>query len=121
MPAQAFKISKSETKAVSIGTWNVRGLRKKVKDIEEVQVRKNVDICAIQETKTDALEETPIHYEAICFHRDQKQYGQAFLILFLIEKNVKYCGSIVVGREKTLTGKIPAEAAQRFRRLNLLI
>ena len=80
-------------KTLSIGTWNIRGLRKKVGEVEEVLVKKGVDVCALQETKADAddIVEKPTEYNVICFNRKEKAYGSAFFVKknLIVEESVK--------------------------------
>ena len=47
---------KSRKKAINLGSWNVRGLEQKLKDIEDVLGRKGMDICGLQEIKLDKVD-----------------------------------------------------------------
>ena len=77
-----FGMSKSQTKTLSIGTWNIRGLRNKVNEVEKALVKKGVNICAFQETKADASDivDEPTEYNVICFNWKEKAYGSAFVV-----------------------------------------
>ena len=62
-----------------ISSWNIRGARPKLAEIAEELRRKKIDVCGIQETKTEG-EFTERDYKFVCFEREQKQYGQGFAI-----------------------------------------
>ena len=40
-----------------IATWNIRGLLKKIPEITTTLEKKKVDICGLQETKCDLIDE----------------------------------------------------------------
>ena len=87
MASQDISYPKSKTKArranfstLTLGTWNVRGLRPKILDIEEFLEKKDVDICALQETKTDEILDPENNYKRILFERSSKYLGLGFLV-----------------------------------------
>ena len=70
---------------LSVATWNVRGLRPKLPEIAKILEKQEIDVCGLQETKTEGeLEEQG--YDFICFNRDNKAYG----IGFAVKKSVKF-------------------------------
>ena len=56
-----------------VGTWNIRGIREdgKLPEIEKVLKRRNVDICAFQETKSDEIQTQDLNsYETYCLQTE---------------------------------------------------
>ena len=62
-----------------VSSWNIRGARPKLAEIAEELWRKKIDVCGLQETKTEG-EFTEGDYKFFCSEREQKQYGQGFAI-----------------------------------------
>ena len=71
---------KSKNSTLTVGTWNVRGLRSKILDIGEFLEKKDVDICALQETKTNDKPNSKNNYKRLLFERSSKSLGLGFLV-----------------------------------------
>ena len=70
------------SKVFNNGSWNVRGVMLKLNDTEVVLARKKVDICEIQGTKTDSVEENKSSPSNRIFldTKGSKQLGMGFLV-----------------------------------------
>ena len=82
-----------------VGTWNIRGIREdgKLPEIEMVLKRRNVDICAFQETKSDEMQTQDLNlYKPIVFRRNNKHHGLALLVKsdLVIESEETICDRI---------------------------
>ena len=112
---------KSQTNLFSIGSWNIRGLRRKIDEVEDVLARKEVDICGIQETKADAedFEKAPRNNNIFCFKRIEKHYGSAFFVRkgLFVEESAKISERIcyiVVRKKREFKSKATATGVKIF-------
>ena len=113
---------KSQTDTLSIGWWNVIGIRTKIEEVEKVLDRKGVHICGFQETKANAedIQKEPTDYNIVCFKRIEKAYGSAFFVRkgLIVDKSEKISDRIcyIVVRKKTkFKAKETAKGIKIFR------
>ena len=80
---------------LTIASYNIRGLTDKLKKVQLTKDLKfyNVDVCCVQETKIAEGIDTNIRdYRLICQKRNQKDYGNGFLIHTRLERHInKVC------------------------------